>query len=63
MLPKKFKSEEIVVTKADKGSSVVLMKKVEYEQKMSLCLESMSAEIDTTFNFDKYNDEIRGAIN
>jgi len=54
-LAKKLKKEKVLITKSDKGNSVVLLKEDDYDWKMTQCLQY--------FSFDEYNNGIRRAIN
>ena len=62
-LREKITSEDLVVTKADKGSTIVLMDRTDYNNKMFECLHSIQAKADPLFNFSSYNNDFRTAIN
>lgn len=60
---KKVKEENIVVTKADKGNTVVLMDRSDYTTKVNECLTSIGAVPAPDFNFNKYNTAVRSQVN
>ena len=62
-LRKKLTKNHTLVTKADKGNTIVLMDREDYDLKMKECLRSIQAEEDPDFDFKKYNDKVRTAIN
>jgi len=59
----KVENEHLIITKADKGNTVVFMDRSDYRAKMKECFTTMGASIDPDFNFSLYNDTIRNAIN
>jgi len=61
-LVKKTRQGGTIITKADKGSSVVLMDGWEYTCKMTTCLGSIGATIDPSFDFGTYNEDVRKEI-
>ena len=54
---------QILITKADKGNSVVIMDRGDNAEKMYSCLSSTRATNVPDFNFDVYNEKVRKIIN
>jgi len=59
---KEIKDHDLIVTKADKGNSVVILKRSDYRQKILEFLNSNNATQCDTFSFSKLNDKVRAAI-
>ena len=59
---RKIKSEDLVVSKADKGNTVVIMQRAEYDNKICDFLNGNKATLVTGFNFSKFNANVRKAI-
>ena len=59
----KLKEGNAIITKADKGQSLVILKKPEYHAKMLEFLHGSNATINPEFNFNTFVENIRKAIN
>ena len=46
--------EEVIISKADKGNTLVLIDRSEYNEKTVQCLNSMGATVEPEFDFDDY---------
>lgn len=61
-ISQKVKSNDLVVSKADKGNTVVIMNRDEYDRKINDFLNGNNANLVTGFNFSKFNATVRKAI-
>ena len=52
-----------ILTRADKGSPIVLLNRTDYDSKMHDCPNSINAQADPEFNFTAYNTKVRTSIN
>ena len=63
ILKKKIMDEEVIITKADKGNTVVLMKRASYDDKVMDILDKMGAHRNEEFDFPAHVKEMRKMIN
>ena len=54
----KIRIQHLVLTEADKGSTMIVLDRAEYHHRMVECLESLKVDLDSDFNFDEYNGKI-----
>ena len=62
-LKAKPKSTDTILTKADKGNTIVLLPRVIYDEKMSGMLTDFNAKVNPDFNFPSPVKEVRKLIN
>ena len=60
---KKIDAENLVISKADKGASIVVMNQPEYVNSVINVLESSAASVDSSFNFSSVCRKVRVKIN
>lgn len=59
----RIEEDDIIITKADKGNTVVVMNRVDYLEKTDACLSSINATAEPSFSFNTYNEKVRRAVN
>ena len=65
-LRKKLNHENLILTRADKGSTAVVMKRNDYDSKILQFLEDSNckvASVDSTFNFSSHVSQVRTIVN
>ena len=62
-ISEKIKSNQLVITKADKGQSIVIQNKIDYNKKVDQYLSSSGATNDSSYDFKGYVASVRKAIN
>ena len=62
-LRSKISTNDLVLRRADKGFTIVLLDRTDYNSKMDDCLTSINAQADPDFNFVSYNTKVRASIN
>ena len=62
-LIEKLNEAHVIVTKADKANTVVLLDRPDYDLKMHQCMGHIGATTDTQLNFISYNEEVEKTIN
>jgi hypothetical protein len=61
-IKEKIESSNLVISKADKGNSVVVMERLVYDQKMLEFLTNNGGIVNNDFKFSKFNAEVRKVI-
>ena len=62
-LRKKVLNDDLIVTKADKGNSIVILDRSEYNSKVNDFLTSSNAVVYQDFDFDKFCENVRKTVN
>ena len=62
-LAKKLREEEVIISKADKGNTLVLLDRSKYNQKTVQCLHSIGVTVDPEFDFDGYVQKVLLTVN
>jgi hypothetical protein len=62
-LKEKIGKEELILTKADKGNAMVIMKESVYDAKVAEVLEKCGAKVNENFDFTGHVKEVRNVIN
>ena len=57
---KEIQDNDLILTKADKGNTVVILKRIDYSEKKLEFLSNNNALHDSNFSFSMFNDRVRG---